>query len=210
MSLETWLSYVAVLLVFMVTPGPSHLLMLANSVTNGASRAMATAAGDLSANTLQILAAAFGLASLTVVAQDAFEVVKWAGVAYLVWLGVMKIRNAARHNVQGAGLPRTSLKRLYMQGFITSAANPKAVIFFAALLPQFIDHGQPLGLQFLLLGATYIVVDGAFLSAYAVASAPIGRFVRGRWEAALERAAGIGFILAALLLAGKRIATDAR
>ncbi|MFN0265308.1 LysE family translocator [Tepidamorphus sp. 3E244] len=209
MSLESWLSYVAVLLVFMATPGPSHLLMLANSVTNGAARAMATAGGDLSANTLQILAAALGLAGLTILAQGAFEVVKWAGVAYLVWLGIAKIRNASRHAAR-ATTPRASLRQLYWQGFITSAANPKAVIFFAALLPQFIDHGQPLAAQFALLGATYIIVDGAFLSAYAIASAPIGRFVRGRWEATVERAAGGGFILAALLLAGKRIAVDAR
>ncbi|MEO0763586.1 MAG: LysE family transporter, partial [Pseudomonadota bacterium] len=124
-SLETWLLYLGTLLVFFATPGPSHLLMLSVSLANGARRATATAAGDLSANALQMLAAGLGLGAVLLASETAFTVVKWAGVGYLVWMGVQKIRAAGRGAARDG--PRATLGRLWLLGFLTSAANPKAV-----------------------------------------------------------------------------------
>ena len=150
MAFETWLAYVATVLLLMSTPGPSHLLMLSNSLRHGFVPATATAAGDLSANTLQILAAGFGLVGVIFASETAFSVVKWAGVASLVYVGLRLFLR--KPPVPGAA-PTVSRRKLYFQGFITSAANPKAVVFFAALFPQFIDPAAPLAFQIAILGA---------------------------------------------------------
>ena len=164
MNLEIWMAYIGTVLVLMITPGPSQLLMLSNSLGNGFRRSLATASGDLTANLLQMVVASLGLASLIVKAQVLFIVIKWAGVAYLIYLGVKLISSGTTNNPVGS--ERSSLRKLYLQGFITSAANPKAVIFFAALFPQFINPQQPLFQQFMVLSVTYLTIDGLFLICY--------------------------------------------
>ncbi len=94
MTIETWLTYVAAVLLLMSTPGPSQLLMMSNSMANGFRRSLATAAGDLTANSLQMLAAGVGLGAIVLASERAFLAIKWLGVAYLVWMGISKIRNA--------------------------------------------------------------------------------------------------------------------
>jgi threonine/homoserine/homoserine lactone efflux protein len=87
-----------------------------------------------------------------------------------------------------------------MRGFITSAANPKAVVFFAALFPQFLTPEQPLGPQIIILGATYIFIDGCFLASYGKGASWIAQKLNGQHKAWIERAAGGSLIAAAILL----------
>lgn len=94
MSMDVWIIYVLTVLALMSTPGPSQLLMLTNSGVHGFQRSLATAAGDLTANALQMLAAGLGLAAIIAASATALGVIKWAGVAYLIFLGVRMIRNA--------------------------------------------------------------------------------------------------------------------
>ncbi|MGD1887799.1 MAG: LysE family translocator [Cohaesibacteraceae bacterium] len=208
MSGEIWLVYLGTIIIFMVTPGPSHLLMLANSLRHGAARSSATAAGDLSANALQMLAAGTGLAALLVASQSLFTAVKWAGVAYLVFMAVRAWRQAGSSSGQGAA-SQTSLKTLWMQGFFTSAANPKAVLFFAALFPQFLDPTSALAPQLLILGATYLVVDGLFLTTYGLSAGWLGQRLRGPARAWLDRIGALALFGAAILL-GLRTLREAR
>ena len=204
MTWEIWTLDVATVLALMSTPGPSQLLMLSNSAAHGFPRSAATAAGDLTANSLQMLAAGFGLAALLAASAQALTIIKWLGVAYLIWLGLRMIRRASAAGAVGLGgeegRPRASLKSLWLQGFFTSAANPKAVVFFAALFPQFISPDAPFAVQFLLLSATYIVIDGLFLSAYGMGASWVAARFRGNSKAWIERAGGGFMILAALLL----------
>jgi threonine/homoserine/homoserine lactone efflux protein len=206
MPLETWSLYVLTVLALMSTPGPSQLLMLTNSATNGLRRGLATAAGDLTANALQMLAAGLGLAALIAASGAALTVIKWAGVAYLIWLGLRMIRRAGSADPTLGDRPRASLAQLWGQGFLTSAANPKAVVFFAALFPQFIDAQLAFWPQFLILSATYLVMDGAFLTAYGAGAHWVARRFRGAARAWIERVGGGFMILAALLLSLKSVA----
>lgn len=198
MSWALWTAYAGAVLAMMSTPGPSQLLMMSNSMANGFARATATAAGDLSANVLQMLAAGLGLGALVAASESAFAAIKWAGVAYLVWMGVQKIRRA------GAGRPGESVKAspraLFLQGFLTSAANPKAVVFFAALFPQFIDPHAPFWPQFLVLSATYIGLDAMFLAAYGGGAGWVAARLGGPLRRWIDRAAGAFLIVAAVLL----------
>ena len=203
MTLDTWLAYVATVLALMSTPGPSQLLMLSNSAANGLRRGLFTAAGDLTANLLQMLAAGLGLAALIAASASALAVIKWGGVAYLVWLGLRMIRRA-RPQATAPAKP-ASRRALWSQGFLTSAANPKAVVFFAALFPQFISAELAFWPQFIALSATYLLLDGMFLTAYGVGAHWLVAKLRGRARAWLDRIGGSVLIVAALLLSLKTL-----
>ena len=209
MTSETYLTYAAVVGVFFASPpGPSQLLMMANSLAHGVRRRLATVAGDLSANSLQMTAAAFGLAAVIGQSATALGVVKWAGVAYLVWMGFTKLRaRPAKLDPADAAGPGPGV--LYRQGFLCSAANPKAVVFFAALFPQFIDPAAAIWPQLLILGATYLAVDGVLLVLWGqLAVRSLGR-VRALTGPALNRVSGAMLIAAAALLASRDV-TDLR
>lgn len=203
MSIDIWLTYVGMILLFMSTPGPSHLLMISVGMKNGFRRSLATAAGDLSANVIQMCLAAFGLAAVLMSSRYGFVALKWAGVGYLLYMGIRQIAHSFSEKKQANAIAKSSLKKLWLTGFITSAANPKAVVFFAALFPQFIDHSTPLLPQLLVLGATYIVVDGLFLSLYGSSSSWLATKLSQSGKALLDRVSGVGLIGCAILLGAK-------
>jgi threonine/homoserine/homoserine lactone efflux protein len=198
--MDMWLLYLLTVLVFMSTPGPSHLLMLSNSLGNGFARSTATAAGDLSANFLQMIAASLGLATILNSSQGVFVMIKWAGVLYLAYLG-LKLIFSPQGDFSKAKL--RSLSSLYWQGFITSAANPKAVIFFAALFPQFLSPEQPLLPQFLILSITYLLVDGLFLCLYGKFAEVFRQRMLENYADMLNKLSGGLFLAAAVLLGYK-------
>ncbi|WP_420586205.1 LysE family translocator [Ruegeria sp.] len=207
MSFDIWVTYVATVLLLMSTPGPSQLLMLSNSAANGLKRGLFTAAGDLTANLLQMLAAGLGLAAILAASGTALAVIKWLGVAYLVFLGLKMIVKAERKTTQAAR--RASRKALWMQGFITSAANPKAVVFFAALFPLFIDGALPFWPQFAILSVTYLTLDGLFLTAYGGSASWLATRLKGSARLWLDRAGG-GFMILAAMLLGLKSLRDAQ
>ncbi|MGO2234570.1 MAG: LysE family translocator [Marinomonas sp.] len=205
MSIEVWLVYFGTVLAFMFPPGASHILMLSNSIVNGFKKSIATACGDLSANFLQMTAASIGLAASLRSSQQIFEVIKWAGVAYLIYSGLRLFFS------NQSGLKNTSprsIRSLYWQGFITSASNPKAIIFFAALFPQFISTSQPLLPQFIVLSITYLVVDGLFLCFYGKSAASFAKKFQSRIGHYFNKISGSLLIAAAILLGLKNIDKD--
>jgi threonine/homoserine/homoserine lactone efflux protein len=199
-TIETWTMYVATVLLFMSTPGPSHLLMISVSMSNGFQRSLATAAGDLSANAIQIILAGLGLAVLVTSSRYGFAIVKWAGVGYLIWVGVRTIVASFQNHGASPELRPASLGNLWLRGFITSAANPKAVVFFAALFPQFLDTEAALLPQIAILGASYIVIDGMFLAGYGRGASWIAMKIKSHYAAWIDRMAGLSLIAAAVLL----------
>lgn len=203
MPLETYLIYLAAVAVFFATPpDTSQLLVISNSAKHGLRRSAYTIAGDLSANCLQMTGAAFGLAAVIAASASAFTWIKWLGVAYLVWIGVQLILSKDR---SAEVEPNTSGQsfRLFRQGFVTSMANPFAVIFFGALFPQFIDPALPVMPQLLILGVTYLVVDGAILAMWGWlgvrAAAALKRYAFGL----INKVCGVLMVAAAALLASK-------
>ncbi|HDM8160373.1 TPA: LysE family translocator [Vibrio harveyi] len=204
MEVEVWVTYVVTVLVLMSTPGPSQLLMLSNSISNGFRRSVYTAIGDLTANLLQMVVAALGLATLIASSEHFFTVVKWGGVAYLLYLGFKLIFVKSSNSVDQQTKQR-SKSSLYWQGFVTSAANPKAVIFFAALFPQFISQDSSLLVQFVILSSTYLIMDGVFLCCYGKFAESIVSRLRDNMKLHLDRVSGIFLIIAAALLGHKEL-----
>lgn len=210
MTLETYLLYLGVLAAFFATPpDTSQLLIISNSLRHGLRRSLATVAGDLSANVLQMTAAAFGLTALIATSADALWVVKWLGVAYLAWIG-LQLMFRTEGSDKTAPTAKSRTRHLYRQGFLTSSANPYAVVFFGALFPQFIDPAHAIAPQLVILGATYLFVDGLTLILWGwAAERTLGR-IRSLSGPRINRISGALMIAAAALLASKDMTQGAR
>lgn len=205
LSIDVWSVYFVTVLAFMITPGPSHLLMLSNSMAHGLPRASATAVGDLTANAIQMLIAGLGLASLIVASGNALTVIKLCGALYLGWMGLRLWWQAGRSSDTSRVSGGSSVRRLWLQGFLTSAANPKAIVFFAALFPQFIDPSKPFVGQYLVLASTYIVIDGVFLLGYGASAHWLASRLRGQARKWIDYLGGTFLLGAALLLGLKTL-----
>ncbi len=199
MSFEVWLIYLGTIMAMMSTPGPSHILMLSSSIGNGFKKSIYTAFGDLSANFLQMIAASVGLVSVLHESQQVFIYIKWAGVIYLAFLG-FKIIFSKNTKFNLSNYSKRSKKSLYWQGFITSAVNPKAAIFFAALFPQFIVASEPLLPQFIVLSLTYLIIDGIYLSFYGKFSEYFAKKMSASIGQYFNQISGSLFIGAAIIL----------
>jgi homoserine/homoserine lactone efflux protein len=208
MSAEVYLIYLLALAAFFATPpDTSQLLIISNSLRHGLRRSLWTVAGDLSANSIQMTAAAFGLAAIIATSAGILVWVKWLGVAYLAWIGLRLILSKPRaEGPAAAQAARPAV--LFRQGFLTSSANPFAVVFFGALFPQFIDAGAPIWPQLLVLGGTYLLVDGVILILWgALARQTLGRLT---WLTGtrINRLSGGLMIAAAALLASRDLVAE--
>jgi len=166
MNFNLWLSFVGTVLIIGVTPGPSVLLASANSINHGAKKTIGTIIGDLSANTLQIILSSLGLASIVIASGEVFGLIKWAGVAYLIYMGIVKIVTKPITGEFNKSAKESGFFKLYSEGFLMSASNPKAIVFFAALFPLFIEPNLAFVPQVTILGITYLVIDGICLLIY--------------------------------------------
>jgi homoserine/homoserine lactone efflux protein len=205
MIVELWIAYVGTVLVLMITPGPSQLLMLSNSLGHGFRNSKFTALGDLTANAMQMILAAAGLASILYASEYTFLYIKWLGVAYLIYKGTKQILSGRHSSLASKQVQNKSRTKLYSEGFLTSASNPKAVIFFVALFPQFLSPNEPIVSQLFILGTTYLVLDGFFLSMYGIFSDWIANRFQDRLLSSLDKISGSFLIIAAILLGLKKV-----
>jgi threonine/homoserine/homoserine lactone efflux protein len=201
MNLSTWLLYVAAVFVLTFTPGPSVLMCVSTSVNLGARKAFVTSLGSTSAIVGLMALSALGLGTLLAASETWFTALKWAGAAYLAYLGVRALlAPGADIRVQGGAV--AGGKRLFAQGFLVGLSNPKALLFFGALFPQFLDPAAPQVPQFLVLGATFVFFELGWLMVYALtASRAQGWLQQPQRARQFNRLTGTVFLLAAGLLA---------
>jgi homoserine/homoserine lactone efflux protein len=179
-------------LVLCLTPGPAVLLVISQAMRRGFRASLRGALGILAGNSIYFALSAVGLGALLIASARVFEVLRWLGAAYLVLLG-LKMIFARKQPDSGAPMLE---ERSFMQGLVTQLANPKAIVFFTALLPQFVDpKAGRLPLQFLILGMISIFIELPVLAAYGFL-ADRGRELYGRHGRWVERFAG-GFLVAA-------------
>lgn len=205
MLLETYLLYLAAVAVFFATPPcTSQLLIISNSIRHGQKRSMFTVVGDLTANCIQMICAAFGLAAIIATSATAFTLIKWLGVLYLAWIG-LQLMFTKEHSGDVEANPSASSFRLFQQGFYTSLANPLAVVFFAALFPQFIDAALPISGQLIILGGTYLIIDGVLLLVWGWAGVRAASLLKCSSLQVINKLCGGLMVIAAVLLASKDI-----
>lgn len=161
MTLSTYLLYVAAVALLILTPGPTMLMCMTNSLNHGLRRAMTSVAGAVTAVLGVMLLSALGLGALLAASEAAFTAVKVAGAAYLIWLGIKTFRSSAALHL-GTGAQRG--RSFYLQGLLVGASNPKAVLFFAAFFPQFLDPAAPMAPQLAILALTFVALEFTVLT----------------------------------------------
>lgn len=201
MEPTTWLSFVGTVILLALTPGPSILLVTANSMKYGKAKTVGTIAGDLTANLCQIILAAIGLATIVVSSGELFQLIKWFGVAYLIYMGIAKIIAKPTTVLKQEGKEKRSFSKLFLEGFLMSAANPKAIVFFAALFPLFLDESLPVLPQIAILAVTFLLIDGLSLFVYTVFAEKLGHYLENQQKVHFQnRIVGGLLILSGMLL----------
>jgi homoserine/homoserine lactone efflux protein len=182
MTFATWLAFFIATLILCISPGPGALSSISSGMRHGWSRGMWNVVGMQAATIVNITVIALGLGAILIASTTAFEILKWAGVAYLVWLGIQKWREppipfddqAAAKADHSDGTP----KSIFRQGFFVNLTNPKGLIFLLAVLPQFIDPNQPQAMQYVILTATMVGIDFAVMAGYTGLAARVLRLLK--------------------------------
>ena len=201
MSLSLWLGFLVAAILIAVSPGPGAAASMSAGVRHGYWAALRLIAGLQCALAIQLAIVAAGLGALLAASALAFDVVKLCGAAYLIWLGVQKWRSPAQAGDDGA--PRQTRRGLLCEGLLVNLTNPKAIVFIAALTPQFIDPARPQALQFAIIALTMCSVDTLVMSCYALLAARLGCWLHtpNAWRVQNRLFGGI-FVGAGVLLAG--------
>ena len=176
---ETLLLFAPVALGLLVIPGPAVLYIVARSIDQGRAAGVASVLGIHTGSLVHVAAAAAGLSALLVSSAVAFAVVKYAGAAYLIVLGVRKLLERTEEAPDVDEPPSRSLRNIYLHGIVVNVLNPKTALFFLAFLPQFVDVDRgAVWLQMIVLGMTFIVLGMLSDGAYAMVAARAGRLLR--------------------------------
>ena len=199
------LAFVGVSLVVIATPGPDTALTIRNTLLGGRRRGVLTAVGVACGQTTWALFTAAGLSQLLRASQPAFLALRLVGASYLVYLGVRALIDAVRGYSAGAlGAHRLSSRASWRQGLLSNLSNPKMVVFFISLLPQFAGGGATFQ-SLLALGLLFSLLTLGWLAGYAFVVAKAGDLLRrGRIRRLLEAASGAALVGLGLRLAGER------
>jgi threonine/homoserine/homoserine lactone efflux protein len=192
MTWSTWFMFFVVETALCFTPGPAVLLVLSQALTRGSSKAVWSIGGIIAANTVYFVLSATGIGAILLASYQLFFAIKWAGAAYLVWLGVSaffgksKVLSVGRDERAPA-----SSGRMFLNGFILQMANPKALVFFTALLPQFINPKAAVIPQVAILAITSMLVEFFVQLFYAVLAGRVTHLAtQPRFAAITNRIAG--------------------
>ena len=203
MSLTVLLAFALTELTLSLSPGPAVFLTVSQSMRAGFKKSLYGVLGVMTGELIFFTLSALGLSAVLVASQTLFSVVKWLGAAYLVYLGLRMIfGNASDGGNHGESL---LLTRLYRQGLFMQLANPKALLFFTALLPQFFNPELSASYQFVILGLISVTIQAVTLLLYGWLAARSGRWLEGRrFSVWLERLAGAFLVGAGVKLALSR------
>jgi threonine/homoserine/homoserine lactone efflux protein len=203
------LAFLVIAVIVVVTPGQDTALTIRNTLSGGRSGGFATALGVVSGQAIWTLAAATGLAALLVASEPVFEAVRLFGAAYLVYLGVQSLVAAWRGRYVdhvASGSRALTPARAFRQGFISNLGNPKMVVFFTSLLPQFVNVTGPTLLPLLGLGFICCALTLVWLALYSVIVDRAGDFVRrSGLRRAIEFATGVVLTAFGIRLAAEKI-----
>ena len=205
MSIDFLLMYSLTIFIASILPGPSMLLALTHGMKYGAKKTIASACGNLLVTLLQAAVSIAGLGAILLASESLFTVIKWIGAAYLIYMGVGLMRSPdmkVAGNPAHLHLPGDPPRKLFLQSLFVTAGNPKAIVFFAAVFPQFIDPNAAFAPQFLILmGTGGIIAFGCFML-YAISGQKIvALFSQASIGRAINRIIGGSFIAAGFGLA---------
>ena len=201
-TISTLALYVATALIVLIIPGPAVLYVVSQGVRHGRRAGVTAVLGVHMGSLVQVIGAVAGLSWLIVSSSLAFTVVKYAGAAYLIYLGVCKL--LSREEAAFVAAPDTSKARLFRDGALVNALNPKLALFFLAFLPQFVDPARgPVPIQTAIFGLSFVLIGLCTDTTYAVLAGTVGpwlrrstRFLRGERYVVGGTFIGLGVVAA--------------
>jgi len=202
MEITLYLAFFAATTIMILLPGPSVLLTVAHAMAFGWRKALVTVVGATCGVAVQLAVTILGMASVMLLLAEWFEWLRWAGVAYLIYLGVRQWHSEPR--LGGVEAAPASSRSLFLQGLVVTIPNPKSLLFMAAFLPQFIDPARSLATQFAIMVPTFLAITFVFTGLWALVADQSGHWfktrraivVRNRISGSLMMGAGLGLALA--------------
>ncbi|MGQ3003866.1 MAG: LysE family translocator [Hydrogenophaga sp.] len=206
--LNDWLLFAGAALLMALTPGPNMVYLISRSICQGRRAGVISLFGVVAGFLVHMFTAAVGLTALFMAVPLAYEILRWAGAAYLLYLAWQAVKPGARSPFEARDLPQDSPRKLFAMGFLTNLLNPKIAVFYLAIFPQFVspEHGSVF-VQSVVLGLTQIVFSFSVNLSIALSAAKLARwFQHNRRWLAVQRYV-MGGVLAALAV---RLAAEQR
>ena len=197
MELSTWLLFTGIALIAVISPGPAVLLSVTNSLTHGFTKSVCSSLGNITGIFIVSGAAALGLGAVLKASTLLFAILKIIGAFYLIYLGIRQLNS--KNNVFEKGVEpyrnNQQKRKSFVQGMLVAISNPKAVVFFTALFPQFIDLTKPVVIQFFILTTTFMLYSFIILVGYAMGAQSVKDwFAKGGRVMWFNRVSGTIFI----------------
>ena len=200
MELSTWYLFVATEFLFCFSPGPAVVYTVSHSLSGGLRLSLAASSGVICGNIIYFVLSVLGLGVLLATSYHFFLIVKWAGIAYLVFLGISMLF-ASGAGIANSNAKRKSVAAVVRGGIVLQLANPKNLVFFLAILPPFINPNENIALQILILGLTSQVLEFVALTTYGSFTSYISmKFSRTKIGKKINQIAGVLVIAVALNL----------
>jgi len=205
MSLDHWLAFAAASAVMLAIPGPTILLVISYALGHGRKAAGATVAGVALGDFTAMTASMLGLGALLATSAAIFTVLKWAGAAYLVWLGIKLWRAPVSPGAEDDAPAEGKPFRIFAHAYVVTALNPKSIVFFVAFLPQFLDVAQPVLPQMAIFEITFLVLGSLNALFYALLASAARKTIRKpSVQKVVNRTGGTLLVGAGLLTIGLR------
>ena len=193
MSVQLYLGFVAATAFLIMLPGPNVTIIIANSAAHGMRAGLLSVAGTEAGAAILLIGLMLGLAPVMELASAWFDWLRLAGAAYLIWLGLNRLRRAGRV-ADDTAMPVSADRHFFWQGLTVMLSNPKVLLFFAAFLPQFIDPKGHVALQLGFLALSFLVIATVIDGLYAMVAGHAGRWLTGRWRRPIDRFSGLMLI----------------
>jgi homoserine/homoserine lactone efflux protein len=205
MQLSAWITYLVATIILSLSPGPGVFSSISSGLRHGFRLGLWNGVGMQAANLILVAIVSFGLGAILLASESLFFLVKWLGVAYLVYLGVVTWRSRPLGFQEDRDDHARTSREVFVRGFLVNITNPKGIIFFAAILPQFIDVARAQLPQYAIFAATTFSVDLVVMMSYTALAAKVLRVMKDpahlRW---INRGLGGAFVAAGLALASFR------
>lgn len=203
MDFSLWLALFLAAWAISISPGPGAVASMAAGLRYGIWPGAALVCGLITGYTIQFIISVVGVAAVIKTSPLLFEVIKWVGVSYLIYLGIKQYRSpVSMIRVDVSTMPSATAGKLFMQGLLVDITNPKAAIFLLAVIPQFVDTTRPLMLQYVLICLTLCLVDLVIMLCYVALAANLVKLLKNpHLTARINKIFGVCFVLAALSMA---------
>jgi threonine/homoserine/homoserine lactone efflux protein len=203
MPLHLYLAFIVASVLLILMPGPNVAIIVATSLSRGARYGLLAVAGTSSAMVIQLGVMVLGISGVLNFFANWFEWLRWAGVLYLLYLGVQAWRSPANSTIEASQQGKTA-RQIYMRGFFVSLSNPKTLLFYGAFLPQFVSPSQNRTMQLLMLAATFLVLAICLDSVWAVGASWLQRKIKLQSRLWSRITGGALFSAAGILALAKR------